>query len=148
MMRKYLGFPLLVFVWVLSSPILAQTDRGTITGTVSDPAAAVISGAKITARRVDTGAVYETTTTETGNYTLPSLQVGTYDLTIEAAGFTKYLQQGITVQTVQVVRQDVTLRVGSTNESVTVTADATLLRTENAEQSQTISGDQINQLPL
>src|SRR5436309_2985114 len=54
----------------------AQTDRGTITGTVADPAGAVIPGAKIRAISVETGGVYDTLTTGTGNYTLPSLPAG------------------------------------------------------------------------
>jgi len=132
----------------VSLAAFAQSDRGTITGTVSDPANAIIPGAKITAKNVETGAGYETVTTGTGNYTLPSLPVGSYDLTVEASGFGKYLQQGITIQTVQTARIDVILKVGSTTESVTVNADAPLLKTESAEQSKSIKGDKINQMPM
>ena len=58
--------------------LVAQTDRGAITGTISDPAGAVVPNAKISAKNAETGAVYETVTTGTGNYTLPSLPAGTY----------------------------------------------------------------------
>src|SRR5258706_8870923 len=85
---------------LVSLAALAQSDRGTITGTISDPANAIIPGAKVSAKNVETGAAYETVTTGTGNYTLPSLPVGSYDLTVEASGFGRYLQQGITIQRV------------------------------------------------
>lgn len=128
--------------------LFAQSDRGTITGTVADPANAVIQGAKVSAKSTETGAGYETVTTGTGNYTLPSLPAGNYDLTVEAPGFNRHIQTGINVQVAQTARIDVIMKIGSTSDSVTINADAPLLKTENAEQSQTITGDRINQLPL
>jgi len=128
--------------------LLGQSDRGAITGTVSDPAGAVVPGAKVVAKSPENGGVFETATTATGNYTLPSLPVGTYDLSVEAAGFSKYIQEGIHIQVVQTARIDVVLQVGSTSQSMTVTADATLLRTESAEQSATVNGDKVNELPM
>ena len=138
----------LVIALCLGAHLVAQTDRGTITGTITDPGNAVITGARITLKNVDTAATYETVTTDTGNYTLPSLPSGPYDLTVEASGFNRYIQTGINVQVAQTARIDIVMRVGSTSESVTVNADAPLLKTENAEQSQTITGDRINALPL
>ncbi len=139
---------LLLLSLLVPALMLAQSDRGSITGTVTDPAGAMVPAAKVVATRADTGAVYETVTTNTGNYTLPSLPVGVYSVSVEAAGFTKYVQQGITVQTVQVARVDVALKVGSASESVTVTADAPLLKTEDAEIAKSVTGDEINNLPL
>ncbi len=127
---------------------MAQTDRGTITGTITDPAGAVVPGANVTATNKATGASVQSQTTSTGNYTLPSLQTGIYDLTIEAQGFNKYIQAGIEVQVAQTARIDVILKIGSATESVTISADAPLLKTESAEQSQTLSGDRVNELPL
>jgi hypothetical protein len=138
---------LLILALLIAIPAIAQSDRGTITGTVSDPVGAAVPMASVTATNALTGAVYETRTTETGNYTLPSLPVGIYDLTAEAPGFGKFTQKGIGIQIVQTVRIDVKLQVGSTSESVTVTADAPLLKTEDGAQSQVMSGDSINELP-
>ncbi|MFL6415684.1 MAG: carboxypeptidase regulatory-like domain-containing protein, partial [Bryobacteraceae bacterium] len=126
----------------------AQTDRGTITGTISDPTGAFIQGAKVTATSIETGGVYDTVTTGTGNYTLPSLPAGHYNLSATAGGFSRYLQEGIEVQVAQTARIDVVLKIGTASETVTVQADAPLLKTENAEQSQTVTGDTINNLPL
>jgi len=132
----------------MSLPALAQSDRGIITGTISDPAGAVVPSAPVTLHNLATGAAYETVSTATGNYTIPSLPVGRYRLTVAVAGFNQYVQDGIEVQVAMTARVDVVLKLGSATESITVSAPAPLLRTENAEQSQTISGDTINQLPL
>src|ERR1700744_104511 len=60
----------------------AQTDRGTITGTITDPAGAVIANAPIEAKNNGTGAVYPAATSGTGNYTIAQLPIGTYDLSV------------------------------------------------------------------
>ena len=133
---------------VMSSALFAQSDRGTITGTVSDPQTAVVQNARVVATNTETGAISQTITTETGNYTLTQLPAGAYDLSIEAPGFKKTSQAGIRVQVAQTARVDIRLEVGSTAESVVVTADAPLLRTENAEQSINVTGNRINNLPL
>src|SRR3954468_5192208 len=76
--------------------LLAQSDRGTITGTVSDPAGALIPNAKIVATSTATGLQFNTESTATGNFAIPSMPAGTYDLSVEVAGFRKYTQTGIT----------------------------------------------------
>jgi hypothetical protein len=137
-----------ILLLLLVTPVFAQSDRGTITGTVLDPTAAVVPGAKVIARNTATGRVSETTTTATGNYTLPSLPAGLYEVIVEMQGFRKVTRPNIQVQVAQTARVDFTLEVGAASESVTVTAEAPLLRTENAEQSMNITGDRINSLPL
>lgn len=133
---------------ICSLSLFAQSDRGTITGTVTDAAAALVPGASVAATNPETGVQFRTATTNTGNYTIPSVPAGSYDVTIEQAGFRKFQQTGIRVQVAQSVRVDVTLQVGSTAESIIVTDVAPLLKSESAEQSTTISGDRINALPL
>jgi hypothetical protein len=127
---------------------LAQTDRGAITGTVMDPAAAVVPGAKIAARNVDNGAIFEATTTTTGDYTLASLPAGRYDVSVEASGFKKAVRAAIMVQVAQTARVDFSLQIGASSETVAVTAEAPILRTENAEQSMNVTGQKVNDLPL
>ncbi len=134
--------------FMLTMTVFAQSDRGTITGTISDQQSGFIPKAVVIATNVDTGVKYETTSTSTGNYMLASLPVGAYELSIEATGFKKHLQRGTTVQVAQTTRVDVVLQVGAATESVTVTAEAPLLKTENAEQSTNISGELFNSLPL
>ena len=129
-------------------PLIAQRDRGTITGAISDPAAAIIAGAKVVAQHTETGTTSETQTTSTGNYTLPAITAGVYDVSVTATGFSRLLQRAVRVRVAQTVRTDMTLQVGSTTDSITVTGAAPLLRTENAEQSINVTGERINKLPL
>lgn len=140
---------LLAIVFLFGSVRLgAQSDRGAITGTVSDSAGAVIPGAAVTAVNPETGVVFQVQTTETGNYTIASLPAGTYTLRVENAGFSRYEQLGIRVRVAETARVDVTMQIGAVTESVTVTSDAPLLRTESAAQSTTIDRGQLNNLPL
>ena len=132
----------------LAVTCLAQSDRGTITGTISDPATAVVPGAQVSAVNRENGSVFETVTTPTGNYTLPSLPAGMYDINVEMAGFKRHSQPNVQVQVAQTVRLDFVLQVGTTSDTVTVTAEAPMLRTENAEQSSNVSGNRSNNLPL
>jgi hypothetical protein len=133
---------------LLAVALFAQNDRGTITGTVQDPANAMVPNATVIATNIESGAEFKTVTTGTGNYTIPSLPAGKYRLTVEVAGFKKFNQEGIEVQVAQTDRIDITLQVGATTESVTITAAAPLLKTESAEQSTIIMGERINELPL
>lgn len=135
-------------MFVCAASAFAQSDRGTLTGTVTDQADAVIAAAKASVVNSETGASYDTLSTSTGNFTLASLPVGLYNLTVEVPGFRKFIQNGIRVDVAQTVRVDVKMQVGATSESVTITADAALLKTESAEQSFTISNERIDQLPL
>ena len=128
--------------------VYAQSDRGAITGTVADQVGALIPNARVVATNAGTGVQFTTETTQTGNYTIPSLPAGNYEVSVEVTGFRKYQQTGINVQVAQTARIDVVMQVGSTSDSITVSADAPLLQTENAAQSTTVSGDQINNLPL
>src|SRR4051812_27981313 len=76
-------------LFLLSIPIVSfgQTDRGTITGTVTDPSGAVVSGAKVTVTNSANGEVRDTTTGKDGSYTLPQLPAAPYKVSIEAEGF-------------------------------------------------------------
>ena len=130
------------------SVVFAQGDRGTITGTVTDPTGAVIANAAIEVRNSETGVVYKTATTATGNYTIVQVPAGTYGMTVTAAGFKKYIRQNIAVEPTQVERVDVGLEVGAANESVTVTAEASLLKTESSEVSSDIEAQHLNDLGL
>lgn len=138
----------LAVAFLLASALFAQSDRGTITGTVLDAGGAVIPGARVTAVNPETGVEYQAQTTMTGNYTIPSMPAGTYNLLVESPGFSRYEQQGIRVRVAETARVDVTLQVGAVTESITVTSDAPLLKTESAAQSTTVERAQLNDLPL
>jgi hypothetical protein len=128
--------------------VFAQSDRGTITGTVTDPAGGVIPDAAIEAMNSETGALYKVVSTSTGNYTLAQLPAGTYQISVSAPGFKQYVRKGITVLVAQTLRIDIALEVGNITETVTVNADAPLLRTESGELSQTVTSQRLNELPI
>jgi len=139
---------LAVYSFSFALAIFAQSDRGTITGTVSDPAGAVVAGAPIEIRNVETGVVSRAASSATGNFTLAQLPAGPYELSVTVAGFKKYVRQSLTVGVAQTFRVDVLLEVGSNTESVTVTEAAPLLKTESGELSHNVSTNTMNNLPV
>src|SRR5437868_14522745 len=141
---------LFVFLTLLVCAVglLAQTDRGTITGTVSDPAGAVVANAPIEVKNTQTGAAYQAATSDTGNYTLPQMPVGVYEITVTVAGFKKFIRQNVTVQALQTVRIDATFDVGSAAESVSVNAKTSLLKTESGDVSVIVTGARLVNLGL
>jgi hypothetical protein len=137
-----------VCILVFSCATLAQSDRGTITGTVSDPAGAVVANAAIQAKNVGTGGLYDVVSTATGNYTLAELPVGRYEVSVTVPGFKKFVRQGLTLQVAQTLRIDITLDVGNVSESVTVSEATPLLKTESGELSHNVTTERMDSLPL
>jgi Carboxypeptidase regulatory-like domain/TonB dependent receptor len=138
---------LLACFTVLPSAV-AQTDRGTITGTVTDPTGAVIVGAKVTATNAATQASSSTTSTTSGNYTIPLLRAGTYEVTVEQAGFKKAVLTGIQLQVGQTARVDAALQLGETSQAVQVTADTIQLQTETSDRGTVVTGREVLDLPI
>lgn len=128
--------------------LFGQTDRGTITGTITDPAGAVVASAPVEAKNADTGQVFPVVSTATGNFTVPQLPPGPYELSVSLPGFKKYERKGLTLSPTQIMRIDIALEVGSSTESVTVTAEATLLKTESGELAHNVTVSQMQNLPI
>jgi len=139
---------LIVVGVVMGMVALAQTDRGTLTGVISDPAGAIVANAAIELRGVETGTMYQAATSATGNYTFSQLPVGTYELTVAIPGFKKLTRSNIRVQSSQVIPLNIVLEVGSASESVTVTAEVTLLRTDSSDVSANVETDRLTSLPI
>jgi hypothetical protein len=144
-MRQFVASLACLFI---AASAFAQSDRGTITGTVSDPAGAVVAAAPIQAKLLETGSIYEAATSATGNYTLSQLPTGTYELTVNVSGFKKFVRQNLVLPVAQTLRVDVVLEVGSNAESITVTEAAPLLKTESGELSHNVSTSTMNNLPV
>ena len=75
-------------------PAMAQTNKATITGTVSDPNGAVVSGASVTVTNVNTGIDRKVTTGDDGTYVVPLLDIGTYKVAVTASGFKEVVRAG------------------------------------------------------
>src|SRR5881409_4529152 len=119
-MMKLRSLLVTICVLLMALAASAQTDRGTITGTVSDATGAVIPGATIEAKNVATGTVYQAGSTETGNYTLAQLPAGTYELSVNLPGFRRFVRPGIVVEVARITRIDAQVQVGAATEAVTV----------------------------
>ena len=113
---------------VCSVAAFGQTAAGTITGTVSDPAGAVVANAPLELKNSETGTVFQANSSSTGNYTFGQLPAATYQLTVSVPGFKVHVRQNLGVQAAQTIRVDVVLEVGTNTESVTVSAQASMLR--------------------
>ena len=133
---------------LLCGLLFGQAGTGTITGTVSDPAGAVVANAAVEVRNTDTNVPYPTVTTETGAYTVLRLPPGPYSITVAATGFKKLIRSGLTVDAGQTLPLDLNLEVGAATESVTVSAEGTLLKTETGDVSHNITIGQLDELPI
>jgi hypothetical protein len=139
---------ILLGLFLCASALFAQSDRGTMTGTVSDSTGAVIPNVPVQAKNAGTGIVYDGATSSTGNYTISQLPVGSYQISVTAPGFKVYTRTGLTIEVAQVLRVDITLEVGASTESVTVSAAASLLNTETGDVRHDIHSDTLDALPI
>ena len=130
------------------SAAFAQSERGTITGTIVDSSGAIVPGARITVTNTLTNVASSTLSTETGSYTVASLPVGEYTLRVDKAGFSSAVLSGITLNAASTLRADVKLEVGTAMQTVEVNASAQLLTTESAKTSVTVTNRLVDELPL
>ena len=144
------GLGLCVVFLVLSMAVgaAAQSDRGTIAGSVVDSTGAAIKDATVTLRGVDTGAVYQTKSSAEGVYRVSDVRIGRYDVTVEAGGFKNSVQTGVQIQINTTTALNITMQPGSVNEQVTVQADAPTLQTESSDVGSVVGDKQIHDLPL
>jgi hypothetical protein len=126
----------------------SQSVKGTLAGSVTDPSASVVVGAKVTAVNQSSGERFQTVTTSSGDYRLPEISLGAYTITVSATGFGTSQYKGARVTVNSVTVQDVVLRVGQVQDTVTVDANAISLQTESSDISGTISSKEIIELPL
>jgi len=139
---------LLVLLSFTSIPVAAQVDRGIITGTVKDASGAIVPGAVVTAIRVDTNTAYKTNSTASGDFTVPSLPVGTYQVRVESPGFKTHVREKILVIAGGTVRLDVQSEVGASQQTVEVVANMQLLESENSRVSTQVSNRLVDGLPV
>jgi hypothetical protein len=140
----------LVSLLVFSIPALAQSNRGTIVGSVKDPQGALVAGAKITAINTSTAEVREATSDENGTFTIPNLEPGKYRVSVDASGFQSVVYEEVTVETASRVPLDVAFTaVAGAQGSVTITAEgASLVESESSVRGDLITGRQVTELPI
>src|SRR5215813_12255894 len=126
---------------------LGQTFRGTILGTVLDPNGAVVPSASVTAKNVGTGIERSVVSDEFGNYTIPELQTGTYEVRVEKPGFQSSTVTGVLVEVAAERRVDLTLPVAGSQEMVTIAATTQVETTSNT-LGGTITSRKVAELPV
>jgi len=135
-------------ILLVSPSALAQADRGSITGVVSDTTGAVIPDAAVSATNVATGVMYNVPTSNLGLYTILNLPLGKYAVTFRKDGFQSIDRSNITVSTAQVVQLDVKMSVGAETQVMTVTDDAPALETQTSDVGTNMKAAPIQDLPF
>jgi hypothetical protein len=137
---------------VLALSLLAATGWGqvtaSITGTVRDASGAIMPGAAVTVKHTESGLVRTAETDSNGNYTVPTLPVGRYEVSTEKTGFKQAVRRGINLVVAQEAVVNLTLEVGNVVDQVTVTAEASIVNTTLSPTSGLVSEQQIRDLPL
>jgi len=138
----------LLLTLLMGAPIQAQIETGRILGMVKDQSGAVIPGATVTLTNEGTNLTFTVTTGPTGYYEFPGIQIGNYKIEVEAKGFQKYVQSGVTLHIQQEAVVDATLVPGRVTQTIEVTAAAPVLQTQEASLGQTVESRAVNDLPL
>ncbi|GGG99113.1 TonB-dependent receptor [Silvibacterium dinghuense] len=139
-----------LFALLLLHPVLstAQTFRGTINGTVTDPSGAAVTGAKVTATDTSTGAVRGTISSGAGEFSFSDLPLSTYTIKLEAAGFQATEINGVQVLAGKVYTLPVKLSVAQQASTVEVSAEALTLDTTTTTQTTTLDSKSLQDTPL
>ena len=140
--------PLLLAALLSCSVVAFGQTTATVSGTVIDEKGAVIPNASVTARNTERNLSRTVQTGSEGTYRFENLPVGPYEVTVEATGFAKYVQSGITLILNQNAVVDVTMKAGGVTEVVNVTENAALINTSNAEVSTQFDSRRLSELPL
>ena len=133
---------------LISSGLFAQTNTGSITGTVHDQQSAVMEGVKLTVTNLATNVKQTATSSNAGVYSLPALEPGTYRIAAEIAGFNKLTREPIQVETSKTVTVDLEMAVGNTAVEVTVKAESPIVQESSSTIAYTVNQKQIDELPL
>src|SRR6266487_1600666 len=130
-MRRRAMNCVIIAILLLTSAValLAQTATGTIFGTVTDSTGGVVPGANVKAANILTGEIKTSWTDPAGSYLFPSLPVGEYRVEVEAAGFMKFIREGILLNVNRNARADAALQVGQVTEQLRVVGDAPVVDT-------------------
>ena len=139
---------LFLIALLTSLNVAAQQITGSIRGTVLDPSWAIVQSATVTAKQTETGLTREATTGRQGEYVLIELPIGHYQLEVQAKGFQKYLQQGISLDVNETATVSIHLKLGSETQQVEVSADAALVQSTVSSLGETVMEREILDLPL
>ena len=149
-MKNLLFKSLLVSVAIalFGLPAFGQlSPTGSITGTVSDPQAAVVPNASVTAKNKSTGEQKTATTSDSGIFKIPAVPSGVYNVTVEVKGFKKTQVTDVKVDVGTPATVNVTLEVGTAQETVTIVGGGEVIQSQSATIGTTLTGRQITDIP-
>jgi hypothetical protein len=132
---------------LIASGLHAQIRSATITGSVKDSTGALVPDAKVVVTNTGTNAGYTATTAQSGAFTIPYLEAGTYSVSIVKPGFDTYIENGVHLESSQTVRVDAALQIGTTATKIDVQASATQLQTDTSTVSGGVSALVIDTIP-
>src|SRR6202049_4470247 len=135
-------------LFLFTGIMLAQANRATMTGTVTDSTGAVVAGVEVTATNLATAVATKTLANQDGIYVVPNLPPGQYSVEFNREGFETLRRPAVTLESTKVARIDASLKVGAASESVTVTADAPVLDLERPSVGTNMKGSVVTDLPL
>lgn len=148
-MRSVIRFLASLVLGILFAGVAAAQGTGAISGTVRDSKDAVIANATVTARNTETNTSRKAQTDDDGRYRLENLQIGPYEVTVEATSFAKFTQSGIALVVNQIAVVDVTMNPEGVQGVVNVIEqNAAMINTSNAEVSTRFDGRRMSELPL
>ncbi len=133
---------------ICASPLMAQVERATISGTVRDPSGAVVASAVVAVTNANTGVAENSVTNQSGEYVVPNLIPGIYTIRASASGFKTTERAGIELHVNERVAADMVLSVGEVNQQVEVQALAPLLESESSTVDNVITRREVSELPL
>ncbi len=139
---------LLTMLVSLAAPAFGQRTTASIRGTIEDQTGVPIPGVAVTATNTETGTTRDAFTNESGNYSLPALQVGTWNLSAELDGFKTAAVNGIGLNVADVREVSLTLELGAVTEEITTVAASAPIETISGEVAGLVTGEQIRELPL
>jgi hypothetical protein len=137
-----------VLLLCIYAALSAQEFRSTISGVVTDPAGGAVPNATVVATESRTGTKAQTVTDTAGQYTLPFLLPGTYELSAQATGFKRYVRQDVELASAEHPVIDIKLEVGETSQSISVIEAVPMVNTENASMGQAVTASQVEDFPL
>jgi hypothetical protein len=139
---------LAVFLLLAASvPAFSQETRSTLTGRVTDSTGAIIPHAQIVVTNSATGVKQTVTSNSAGEYTVPFLLPGPYEVDVTLPGFKTYKHSGLVLQTEQTVTENVVMSIGAVDQTVVVHGDTPLVDTATATTGEVLTSDQVEDLP-
>jgi hypothetical protein len=145
---KTILLTLTALLLILNGGLYGQAVTGSMLGTITDSSGGAVPNAKVTITETKTGIGRSTEANDSGNFSFPSLEPGTYKVSAERTGFRTSVRDGVALLVNTTVRIDLVLTPGQVNETVIVTAEVALLQTDRSDTGRKIEAAQVANVPL